>query len=262
MKIPLHQLDAFTSRPFHGNPAAVCPLEHWLEDDVLQAVAAENNLPATAFFVRNGDDFGLRWFTPVREIRLCGHATLASAYVILNRLDPGRAQVRFETFSGDLLVSRDGPRLQLDLPAISRGNRLDPALVAEAIGVEPRELWESDRTMAVLDTAENVRDLRPDIGRIAALPFDGLVVTARGFEHDCDFVSRYFAPTYGIPEDSVTGSAHCVLTPYWAGVLGKDALFARQLSARGGEIWVVDHGERVLLSGNCVPIVEDAFLNV
>jgi PhzF family phenazine biosynthesis protein len=256
VKIPLYQLDAFTREPFGGNPAAVCPLEAWLPDETLQAIAAENNLAETAFFVPENGTYRLRWFTPVTEMPLCGHATLASGYVILNLLEPGRERVAFDTLSGRVEVERDGARLALDFPALPLQRELDPAMVTDALGLRASALWEADRGMAVLEDPVQVRELRPDIGRIEALPFKSLVVTARGFDGDCDFVSRFFAPKLGVPEDPVTGSAHCVLTPYWSGVLGKRAMFARQLSPRGGELWVEDRGERVRLSGECVPVIE------
>jgi PhzF family phenazine biosynthesis protein len=259
VKIPLYQLDAFTRAAFGGNPAAVCPLERWLDDDILQAIAAENNLAETAFFAGENGAYRLRWFTPATEVPLCGHATLATGYLILNVLEPGRERVRFETLSGPVEVSRDGQRLTMDFPALPPVRELDPDMVAGAIGVRPDALWEADRGMAVLRDASAVRELRPDIGRVAELPFKSLIVTARGFEGDCDFVSRFFAPKLGIAEDPVTGSAHCVLTPYWAGVLGKSSLFARQLSPRGGELWVEDRGARVRLSGDCVLVVEGSF---
>jgi PhzF family phenazine biosynthesis protein len=259
VKIPLYQLDAFTREPFAGNPAAVCPLEQWLGDDMLQAIAAENNLAETAFFVRENGACRLRWFTPVAEVPLCGHATLATGHVILKMLEPERERVRFETLSGPVEVSRDGERLSLDFPALPLQRELDPDLVAGAIGVRPEELWEADRGMAVLGDPVQVRELRPDIARVAELPFKSLIVTARGFDGDCDFVSRFFAPKLGIAEDPVTGSAHCVLTPYWSGVLGKPSLFARQLSPRGGELWVEDRGNRVRLSGDCVLVIEGSF---
>jgi PhzF family phenazine biosynthesis protein len=261
VRIPLYQLDAFTREPFGGNPAAVCPLERWLDDDTMQAIAAENNLAETAFFVPQKGDFGLRWFTPTNEVKLCGHATLATAYLILNRLEPRRESVRFHTLSGPLNVTRDGPKFVLDFPALPVEKQHDPAGVAAAIGVSPdsMEVWEADRAMAVLDNPAQVRDLKPDIGKIAALPFSTLIVTARGFDGDCDFVSRFFAPNYGIPEDPATGSAHCVLTPYWSGVLGKKQMFARQLSKRGAELWVEDRGDRVSLAGECVPVLEGTF---
>ena len=259
VRIPLYQLDAFTDKPFGGNPAAVCPLETWLPDALMQAIAAENNLAETAFFVPDNGDFRLRWFTPVTEVKLCGHATLATAHVILNRLDTARDRVRFLTLSGALDVERDGDRLLLDFPALPLTKRHDPTLVAEAIGVLPVELWEADRGMAVLERSEQVRDLKPNFERIAALPLETLIVTARGFDGDCDFVSRFFAPQYGIPEDPATGSAHCVLTPYWSRTLGKTKMFARQLSARGAELWVELRGDRVRLSGYCVPVIEGTF---
>jgi PhzF family phenazine biosynthesis protein len=259
MKNPLYHLDAFTRSPFGGNPAAVCPLEGWLDDATLLAIAAENALPATAFFVPDGVEFRLRWFAPTTELQLCGHATLATGYVVLNILEPARDRVAFTTLSGPLEVTRDGERLALDLPALPARTERDPAMVADAIGIRPVELWEGDRAMAVLQDAAQVRDLRPNADRIAALPFASLIVTAPGFEGDSDFVSRYFAPKYGLAEDAVTGSAHCVLTPYWAGVLDRPKLFARQLSARGGELWVEDRGDRVRVSGQCVPVVEGTF---
>jgi PhzF family phenazine biosynthesis protein len=259
MKNPLYHLDAFTSSVFGGNPAAVCPLERWLDDGTLLAIAAENALPATAFFVPNGAAFRLRWFAPTTELQLCGHATLATGYVILNILEPARDRVAFTTLAGPLEVTRDGERLALDLPALPARTERDPAIVADAIGIHPVELWEGDRAMAVLQDPVQVRELRPNADRIAALPFASLIVTAPGFAGDSDFVSRYFAPKYGLAEDAVTGSAHCALTPYWAGVLGRPKLFARQLSARGGELWVEDRGDRVRISGDCVPVVEGTF---
>ncbi|MBV8345616.1 MAG: PhzF family phenazine biosynthesis protein [Candidatus Eremiobacteraeota bacterium] len=259
MKIPLYQLDAFTRTAFGGNPAAVCPLECWLDDGLLQAIAAENNLAETAFYVSENGSYRLRWFTPVAEVPLCGHATLATGHLILNVLEPGRERIRFETLSGPVEVARDGERLTLDFPALPLKRELDPDLVADAIGVRPDALWEADRGMAVLSDAAAVRELRPDVGRVAELPFRSLIVTARGFEGDCDFVSRFFAPKLGIAEDPVTGSAHCVLTPYWSGVLRKPSLFARQLSPRGGELWVEDRGARVRLSGDCVLVIEGSF---
>jgi PhzF family phenazine biosynthesis protein len=259
MRIPLYHLDAFASSAFGGNPAAVCPLERWLDDATLLAIAAENALPASAFFVPDGEEFRLRWFAPAAELQLCGHATLATGYVILNILEPARECVVFTTHSGRLEVARDGKRLALDLPALPARTERDPAIVADAIGLRPVELWEGDRAMAVLQDAVQVRELRPNAERIAALPFASLIVTAQGFAGDSDFVSRYFAPKYGLAEDAVTGSAHCVLAPYWAGVLDKPKLFARQLSARGGELWVEDRGDRVRVSGQCVPVLEGTF---
>ncbi len=221
----------------------------------MQAIAAENNIPETAFFVPDGDGFHLRWFTPTTEVKLCGHATLAAGYVVLNLFYPQRDHVRFDTLSGRLDVTREGTKLVLDLPALPATTQHPPSIVAEALGVEPLQLWEGDRGMAVLRDSAQVRALDPDPDTVAALPFSSLIVTAAG-EDDADFVSRYFAPRYGIPEDPVTGSAHCVLTPYWARVLKKKKMFARQLSSRGGELWVEDLGERIRISGECVPVIE------
>ena len=254
--IPLYQIDAFTTQPFHGNPAAVCPLEEWIDDATMQAIAAENNLAETAFFVREDGDFRLRWFTPVTEVNLCGHATLASAFVIFERLHPDLEEVRFQTLSGVLTVRREQDRLALDFPALPAERRHEPAIVAAAIGIEPLELWEGDRGMAVLRDAGSLRDMRPDFGAIAQLPFSSLIVTAPGDPGNADFVSRYFAPRQGVPEDPVTGSAHCVLVPYWSKRLGKRELFARQLSSRGGELWLEDRGNRVTIAGHCVFILE------
>ena len=259
MNLRFYQLDAFSGKPFGGNPAAVFPLERWLDDATMLAIASEINLPASAFFVSDGNDFQIRWFSPAAELQLCGHGTLASGYVLLDVLRRAKDGVVFGSHAGRLEVKRDGHRLGLDFPALPPQRRPDPELVSKALGVRPIELWEADRGMAVLADAVQVRDLRPDIPAIATLPFSTLIVTARGFENDCDFVSRYFAPKWGIAEDFVTGSAHCVLTPYWAKALKKSRLFARQLSSRGGELWVEDRGDRVHIAGECVPIAEGTF---
>ena len=252
--IALYQVDAFAARAFTGNPAAVCPLEAWLPDATLQAIAMENNLAETAFLVPDGDDYQLRWFTPAIEVDLCGHATLASGYVVTTLLEPGRESVTFHSKSGPLIVSRDGERFAMDFPAQppEPWDALD--LVAEAIGVTPQELWRAGKGMAVLADQAKVLAVVPNLPKIEALPTDGLIVTAPG--EDCDFVSRYFAPHAGIPEDPVTGSAHCVLTPYWAERLGKTKLAARQVSARGGELQVESRGARVGLVGRVAPYLE------
>jgi len=256
LEIPFYHIDAFTREAFGGNPAAVCPLERWLDDRALLAVAAEINLPATAFFTGDEPDLRLRWFNGSGELELCGHATHATGYVLLN--DPGtkRDRAAFETRAGRLEVARIGERLALDFPALPVQKEHPPGLAAEALGLLPQSLWEAPggRGLAVLADAVQVRNLRPHADAIAALPFSALIVTAEGFAGDCDFVSRYFAPKHGIGEDFVTGSAHCVLAPYWAGVLDKAQLFARQLSSRGGELWVEDRGDRVRIAGECVPI--------
>lgn len=233
-------------------------LDQPLDDRSMLAIAGEKNLPATAFLVSGETGFGIRWFTPSGELELCGHATLASGYVVLNVLQRDRSHVAFEAAAGRLEVRRDGDRLALDFPAIASLREHDPELVTQAIGVVPAALWEAPggRGMAVLVGAAQVRELRPDPVAVAALAFSALIVTAPGFEGDSDFVSRYFVPKSGIAEDFVTGSAHCVLTPYWAGVIGKPNLFARQLSSRGGELWLEDRGDRVTIAGECVPFAE------
>lgn len=252
--IPLFQIDAFTGRPFGGNPAAVCPLNEMLPDDLLQAIATENNLSETAYPVpREDGDFDLRWFTPGREADLCGHATLASGHVILNRLEPDRDSVTFHTRSGPLIVSRgEGGKLVMDFPAQPPVPG-DLGNVADAIGIEPEEILTAPYGLAVLKDETAVRNLDPDFRKIAALTPGELIVTAPGT--DCDFVSRFFAPGAGIDEDPVTGSAHCILTPYWAARLGKTEMFARQISARGGEIWCKLAGDRVILTGETVEII-------
>lgn len=252
--LPIYQVDAFASEVFAGNPAAVCPLDAWLPDEVMQAIAMENNLSETAFIVRNGADYDLRWFTPAIEVDLCGHATLGSAYVVTTRLEPGRPEIVFHSKSGPLTVTRDGALLTLDFPSLPPERLDDHSAVEAALGSALEELWRADKTMAVLADEAAVLAVRPDLAKVAALAGDGLIVTAPG--RSCDFVSRYFAPHAGIPEDPVTGSAHCVLTPYWARRLDKARLNARQVSARGGELVVEDRAERVLISGRVAPYLE------
>jgi len=254
MKSPIYQVDAFTSRAFGGNPAAVCPLTSWLEDAKLQAIAAENNLAETAFFVPTGDGFDIRWFTPAHEVDLCGHATLASAYVVFNHLRPGSDSVSFASKSGPLCVFADDGRLTLDFPALPAKPVAPPAGIDEALGATPVATLEASALLAVFDKESDVRALAPDSPRVAAIHHHGVIVTAPG--DDVDFVSRFFAPNYGLPEDPVTGSAHCTLAPYWADRLDKRTLRARQVSARGGELWCEVKGDRVLISGNVAPYLE------
>jgi len=251
-RLKLFQIDAFASAVFHGNPAAVCPLNRWLEDDRMQAIAAENNLAETAFFVPRDDGYTLRWFTPRYEVDLCGHATLASAFVILTILDPSHDSVRFETQSGPLWVRRKGDLFEMDFP-VARPVACDdpPAGLVHGLGRRPREvLVTNDNYMAVYDTEDDVRALRPDLVSLEGLHPRGVVVTAPGT--DVDVGSRYFAPSYGIPEDPVTGSTHCALVPYWAGRLRKGRLHARQVSRRGGEVFCEARGDRVAISGHAV----------
>jgi PhzF family phenazine biosynthesis protein len=247
MHIPIYQVDAFTSHVFAGNPAAVCPLEEWLDDRTMAAIAAENNLSETAFFVQRGRRYDLRWFTPAVEVDLCGHATLASAYVILNLLEAGREEVRFDTRSGELVVRRSGERLTMDFPARPpQPCAIDPRLIP-ALGAEPEAVLTARDYLVVYRDEEQVRELRPDLAGLQRVDRFAVIVTAPGLQ--VDFVSRFFAPAQGVPEDPVTGSAHCTLVPYWAGRLGKQELHARQVSARGGELWCENHGERVSISG-------------
>jgi PhzF family phenazine biosynthesis protein len=254
MELTLYQVDAFASAVFAGNPAAVCPLDRWLPDETMQAIAVENNLSETAFFVPNGGDFDLRWFTPASEVDLCGHATLGTAFVIAHYLEPERGEIRFNSRSGPLRVTRDGDLFTLDFPALPPERIDDDAAVAEALGAAPAELWDAMDMMAVFASEAQVAALRPDITKVAALETRGIIATAPG--EACDFVSRFFAPKFGIPEDPVTGSAHCILTPYWARRLGKARLSARQISRRGGDLVVEDRGERTLISGRVAPYLE------
>ena len=258
LRIPIRQIDAFTDRAFGGNPAAVCPLERWLPDDVLQSIAEENNLAQTAFYVpralREGEPaFDLRWFTPLAEVDICGHATLASAHFILGR--SAANSVAFYTRSGLLRVTRDGARLALDFPARPPGpGSADPAAVEAALGARPVAILQSRDVFAVFAEAAAVANLRPDMAKIAALDGFGVIATAPG--DDCDFVSRFFAPKVGVPEDPVTGSAHCSLIPYWAERFGKTDLFARQISKRGGQLWCRHRGDRVTIAGTCASYLE------
>ncbi len=250
MTIPLYQIDAFAEEVFQGNPAAVCPLREWLADERMQAIAAENNLSETAFLVPGAGpgDYDLRWFTPAAEVELCGHATLASAHLVLNRLTPDLDTVRFSTLSGTLEVRRDGDRLAMDFPARPPGAYDPPPGLVEALGAAPEAVLASQRdAMAVYGDEATVRGVTPDMRLLAAIDRQGVIATAPG--DDCDFVSRFFAPALGIDEDPVTGSAHCTLTPYWAERLDKTELHARQISARGGELYCRAMGERVRIAG-------------
>lgn len=251
MRIPMFQVDAFADRVFSGNPAAVCPLDAWPEESLMQAIAAENNLSETAFLVRNGARYGLRWFTPLAEVDLCGHATLASAFVIFHYLRPGLAEVAFDTRSGELRVSRNGELLRMDFPALPPSPCAAPATLAAALGREPAQVLRAGvKLLALFKSEDEVRALRPDMAALGRLDAQGVIASAPGTAED--FVSRFFAPAVGVPEDPVTGSAHCVLAPYWAERLGRTRLHARQVSRRGGEVFCELLGERVALSGQAV----------
>jgi PhzF family phenazine biosynthesis protein len=256
MKVPIYQLDAFADRRFTGNPAAVMVLETFLPNDVLQAIAAENNLAETAFLVAAGEDFRLRWFTPTVEVPLCGHATLASAAVVMERLAPERRSVVFHSASGPLRVERAGTGYVMDFPARPSAPTPVTAALIDALGVRPIEIATSGHNyIARVETAVQVRRLSPDLAGLARLDSDGVIVTAIG-DQGYDFVSRYFAPAKGIPEDHVTGAAHCALAPFWAERLGKHAFHAFQASRRGGEVKCRLVGERVELEGGCVFYLE------
>jgi PhzF family phenazine biosynthesis protein len=256
MRIPIFQVDAFASRLFAGNPAAVMPVERFPADAVMQNLAAENNLAETAFLVPEDGDFRLRWFTPTVEVPLCGHATLASAAVVMERLEPQRREVVFHSASGPLRVLRTDKGYSMDFPARLIERIPTPAAVTAALGVTPAEVYINPfNYLAVLERADILRTLAPDLGAVARLERSGVIVTAPGDE-GYDFVSRYFAPAKGISEDPVTGSAHCSLAPYWARRLGKTEFRAFQASRRGGEIGVRLLGERVGLEGACVFYLE------
>jgi PhzF family phenazine biosynthesis protein len=252
MRTALFQLDAFTNRRFAGNPAAVMPMDSFPGDSVLQAVAGENNLAETAFLVRQGEDYRIRWFTPATEVPLCGHATLASAAVVMERLEPGRRRVVFHSASGPLTVTRSNEGYVMDFPARPSTPVPTPPQLSATLGAEPVEVVaDAFNYLVLLESAQIVRELAPDIAAIARMDRGGVIVTASGDGH-YDFVSRYFAPAKGIAEDPVTGGAHCALAPYWAGRLHKSEFRAYQASRRGGEITCRLRGDRVELEGTVV----------
>jgi PhzF family phenazine biosynthesis protein len=248
MKIKLYQIDAFANKLFSGNPAAVCPLEEWLPDDLMQQIAEENNLAETAFFVKEGEDYRIRWFTPTVEVDLCGHATLATAHVLFAYLQHPHDQIRFASRSGVLRVTREQDRLTLDFPA-DQITRVEPfPELKAAFPEEPQEVYKGKTDyMLVFGSEAQILDLQPDFRAIARIPARGVIVTAKGEE--VDFVSRFFGPQSGIDEDPATGSAHTTLTPYWAERLGKNELTAVQLSPRRGYFTCTWQGERVAISG-------------
>ncbi|MGF6589907.1 PhzF family phenazine biosynthesis protein [Pseudomonas sp. 2835] len=249
MQLEMFQVDAFSATAFGGNPAAVCPLEAWLADATLQQIAAENNLSETAFVVANGELFELRWFTPTVEVDLCGHATLAAAWVLFEQLGEQRDTLRFTTRSGELRVRRDGARLAMDFPARQPQALAVPEGLLHALGLERIEaLYRTDDYLVVVDDPALVEGLAPDFAALAAFDVRGIAVTAPGRE--VDFVSRWFGPRVGVNEDPVTGSAHTSLAPYWAARLGKRSLSAEQGGLRKGQLHcqVLDNG-RVIISG-------------
>lgn len=252
-RLPIYQVDAFADRVFAGNPAAVVPLDTWLPDVTLQAIAAENNLPATAFFRHEGVSCGLRWFTPTVELPLCGHGTLAAAHVILNLRDrnsgaSGAARITFDTKAGKLSAMRHGSGLALDLPLNRAAPCAPPPGLAEALGKAPAAVLTTRNYLAVFDCAGDVATMAPDFAALAQLHCTGVIVTAPGRD-GIHCVSRYFAPALGVDEDAVTGSAHCTIVPYWSGRFGKSTIVARQISPRGGTLTGEVCGDRVVLAG-------------
>jgi len=250
MKIQIFQVDAFTDALFRGNPAAVCPLNEWLDDSILQSIAAENNLAETAFFLPREKDFEIRWFTPTIEVDLCGHATLASAFVLFECLGHKGEDVKFHSpRSGTLGVFKHGDVLFLDFPTDTLKATGDTSIIRDCIGVQPVETYKGKTDIiAVVGGEKEVRELQPDLEKISKLPARGLIVTARGDK--VDFVSRFFGPQSGIDEDPVTGSAHTSLIPLWSSKLGKKEMLARQLSKRGGALICISKGERCLIGGH------------
>ena len=256
MRIPLFHIDAFTTHTFAGNPAAVMPLSTFLDDVLLQKIAAENNLSETAFLVPAGDDYRLRWFTPLTEVPLCGHATLASAAVVMQRLEPERNVVVFHSASGPLIVSRTETGYVMDFPARPSQRIATPPGLSEALGVDPLEVFDNEfNYLALVESERILRALAPDMVALASIGRPGVIVTAAA-EKEYDFVSRYFAPAKGIPEDPVTGAAHCMLAPFWSNRLGKNVFRAFQASRRGGEITCRLSDDRVKLEGACVFYLE------
>jgi PhzF family phenazine biosynthesis protein len=250
VNLPIYWIDAFTDRTFGGNPAAVIPLDSWLEDALLQRIANENGISETAYFVRTGPARAhLRWFTPAVEVDLCGHATLATAHVLFNELGQAESPFVFDTKAGPLSVARRGPLIELDFPARPASPAKAPDGLLRGLGLAPREVLRSERMwLCVYETAEEVTALAPDFAALGTVVPGRFIPTAPG--RNCDFVSRFFAPDAGIPEDPVTGSAHCTLMPYWAKRLGRAKLHARQVSRRGGELWCELENDRVRMAGH------------
>jgi PhzF family phenazine biosynthesis protein len=251
MKLTIYQVDAFTKEVFKGNPAAICPLEEWLETDLMQKIALENNLSETAFFVKKDDVYEIRWFTPTFEIDLCGHATLASAYVIFECLKLENEFIKFHSHkSGELSVEKKDDIFVLDFPSRPTVVCETPKNLIEAIGKTPKEIRKARDYFMVYETEQEVLEIKPNFSELLKVPVHGVIVTAKG--DACDFVSRFFAPEVGVFEDPVTGSSHCNLIPYWSEKLGKTELFAKQISQRGGELFCELKGDRVKIGGNAV----------
>ncbi len=251
MNLTIYQIDAFAKEIFRGNPAAICPLDEWLDAELMQRIALENNLSETAFFVKRGDVYEIRWFTPTFEIDLCGHATLASAFVIFEILKLETETVKFHSHkSGELTVEKQGDVLILDFPSRPVSPVEIPEGLIEALGKEPKEVLKARDYFLVYETEQEISDIAPNFSRLLEIEAHGFIVTAKG--ETSDFVSRFFAPEVGVFEDPVTGSSHCNLIPFWAERLGKTEMFAKQISARGGELFCELRGDRVKIGGNAV----------
>ncbi|MCI0505787.1 MAG: PhzF family phenazine biosynthesis protein [Gammaproteobacteria bacterium] len=256
MELTLYQIDAFASKAFEGNPAAVCPLEQWLPDDLMQRIAMENNLSETAFFVRTGEGYHIRWFTPTREVDLCGHATLASAYVIFKLLDYAGQTLVFQSKSGVLTVQKKNDWLEMDFPSQPPEECVIPPQIIEAFDVRPVRCLKREDYIVVLQNEKDVLSANPDFTTLSKLDRRGVAITATSTQYD--FVVRFFAPKFGINEDPITGSAFTQLIPYWAKVLGKTELKAKQVSKRGGEVWCGLAGSRVKIRGKAVTYLSGA----
>lgn len=254
MRLRIFQVDAFSSEVFGGNPAAVIPLESWLDDDIMQKIGTENNLSETAFLARDGDEYGLRWFTPQVEVDLCGHATLATAHVLFNHLKVDRDILKFNTRSGQLIVKKDGDLIQMNFPCASVESIPIPKVIPQGLGAQPLEAFKASDLMLIFKTQKEIESMTPDFGVLKTLDARGIIVTAPG--ETCDFVSRFFAPRVGINEDPVTGSAHTMLIPFWQKRLGKDKLHAWQISDRRGELFCEYQQDRVQISGHAVTFME------
>ncbi len=259
MRIPIYQIDAFTDKIFGGNPAAVCPLDHWMDDEVLLNIAKENNLAETAFFLRKADDlFHLRWFTPEIEMDLCGHATLASAYVIFRELGYQQDVIRFDTHSGILEVRKTGDYLELNFPSRPPSEASLPEIISQSLNIQPLEIWQARDYLLVYESQSDILNIKPDVAILNQINLDpgGIIVTAPASEPSIDFVSRFFTPQATLLEDPVTGSAHCTLIPYWANRLDKSSLQARQLSERQGHLICELHNDRVMIRGKAVKFLQ------
>ncbi len=252
------EIHSFTQNLFHGNPAGVCPLDRWIDDNSMQRIARENNLSETAFFVPQEDHYELRWFTPTAEVDLCGHATLATAYVLFDHLGYEGDAIRFQTQSGELIVWKDKDFLVMDFPSRPAEPSDIPDHLSSGLGRKVESVFKARDYMVVLDSEQEVRRLQPDFSELEKVDCTGIIVTAPGDE--VDFVSRFFAPRVGVAEDPVTGSAHSTLTPYWAERLGKSQLKAKQISERGGDLWCRQSEDRVQIAGHAVLYVK-GFLN-